>query len=597
VSLEAEQLKAALGNLANLVDESSSLCKSLGDVDLAPPDASLPLAGRTKAARVKLDELQALKAERLQAVSQLVAKFNKLEVQKSAVSGTAAASLAPDAYLTAGAKDTLAAMVVSAEEELAALTAAEAELAQANEKLMADLRVEATDATLVSPSAKATNEKLKALRQERVDELRTLGATIGGLWNDLEVPNEAREEFKARVTKTGLTPDSKKVGEAEVLKLKQLKAASRKAGLATTREDIQKHWDLCGYTEDQRKQQFPDYDLTDDDDTLPGKLVNILTKLTQEYEDKRPVIFLKEKYDALAACRQELFDLENAQTSTLGERRNSITQTTEIARLTALVKELPAVLVSLVTMVKTIEATPVALPDGRKVRRPFMFGGERYLVAVDRMEKEFRARKGEAKKMREERKMQKRVGTGGGATPGKLGLKSAATLVMAAGRAKAGVAAAAGRATARPGVGVKPGGSAAASPAAPRATAAAAKASPAAATRSPPVPGATRSPAAGATRSPAARPGQSALKASAGEGGGSAAKPRSPPRPPTAAAAAASPKASPAAAMAAAKIVGIVRAPSGAVVTPGAGRGATRRRSSPIRPPAGPGLVPPPKKE
>jgi hypothetical protein len=80
-----------------------------------------------------------------------------------------------------------------------------------------------------------------------------------------------------------------------------------------------------------------------------------------------------EKYNMLSKSRQELFEKDNTTDSTLGERRNSVGTTELLGKLQAAVKELPAVLTSLVTMVKTIEATPVTTADGRKVRRPFMY--------------------------------------------------------------------------------------------------------------------------------------------------------------------------------------------------------------------------------
>lgn len=80
-----------------------------------------------------------------------------------------------------------------------------------------------------------------------MDDLKKLGGTIGALWNDLSVPNAEREEFKALVTQTGLTPESHKVGEAEIKKLRSRKAAARSESLKATRDEISDYWSKCGY--------------------------------------------------------------------------------------------------------------------------------------------------------------------------------------------------------------------------------------------------------------------------------------------------------------------------------------------------------------
>ena len=106
---------------------------------------------------------------------------------------------------------------------------------------------------------------------------------------------------------------------------------------------------------------------------------------------------LIQKYNQLAKSRIELFQRENADagsgSSMLKERRNSATNALEISKLTAAVgKDLPRVLAKLVQAVKASEAAPVTLQDGRQVRRPFMYKGERYLAVLDRLEKVRRER-------------------------------------------------------------------------------------------------------------------------------------------------------------------------------------------------------------
>jgi len=377
-----------------------------------------------------------MKQQRLATIDPLIAEYNNLEVTKSSLSDRPPAKLEPTDFLDGGAEETVTSMIKSTVVAIGQLRADEAALKVSNDKLLSDLKVDMTlpDSPVKSDgSARATNRSLKKLKKERVDELTKLGETMVALWNDLDVSVEERKDFKDKITKTGLTPETRKIGEVEVAKLRKKKASARSEELGGVREEIKKHWAMCGYSQEQQQKSFPDFNLSDDEDTLPAKLQAYWAKLADEYEKKKPVLVLMQKYNDLTKFRLELFELENSQTSSLGERRNSIGTTERLGKLNSTVKELPSVLTSLVTLVKTIEGTPVSLPDGRQVRRPFMFDGERFLVKVDKAEKAFRALKEEAKQQREQRKLEKRVGATAKGTPS---LKAAGMMVAAGARAK-----------------------------------------------------------------------------------------------------------------------------------------------------------------
>lgn len=205
--------------------------------------------------------------------------------------------------------------------------------------------------------------------------------------------NDERAEFTARVKATGMRPESKKVGEEEVKRLRGIKAEKQREQLKAARGEVEKHWDLCGYSDDQ-KSKFVEFKRdASEDEHLLDKHKTYLTSLKSEFDTKKPVLLLIQKYNSLAKSRLDLFERENADSGAgsgarLGERRNSAQMALETSKLTAAVsKDLPRVLQKLVQAVKASEATPITLADGRQVRRPFMFKGERFLAMLDRKEK------------------------------------------------------------------------------------------------------------------------------------------------------------------------------------------------------------------
>ena len=84
-------------------------------------------------------------------------------------------------------------------------------------------------------------------------------------------------------------------------------------------------------------------------------------------------------------------------------------RTNELVRTAAVSKDLPRYLNKLVQTIKATEATPIELSDGRKVRKPFMYEGRRYLATLDQLEKDFKKMKEGKREDRERRKMERRL--------------------------------------------------------------------------------------------------------------------------------------------------------------------------------------------
>ena len=191
---------------------------------------------------------------------------------------------------------------------------------------------------------------------------------------------------------TGIKPDSETVGQEEVKRLRAIKASKQSNEIKTVRDAISTHWEYCGYSDDQKNKFEPFERNPVEDENSLKKHEAYLEKLKAEFETKKPILLLIQKYKQLSKSRQELFDLENnTDPSKLSERRNSAKQALETSKLTATVtKDMPRCLQKLVQSIKSSEATPVELADGRSVRKPFMYKGERYLATLDRQEKEVR---------------------------------------------------------------------------------------------------------------------------------------------------------------------------------------------------------------
>lgn len=117
-----------------------------------------------------------------------------------------------------------------------------------NDKLASDLA-----APSVGGDTEASrNAALKDLKKSRMEQLKGLGEAIGKLWSELDVPNDKRAAFTARVKATGIRPGSGEVGEAEVRRLRAVKAERQSAELGRVREAVVHHWEVCGYSDDQR---------------------------------------------------------------------------------------------------------------------------------------------------------------------------------------------------------------------------------------------------------------------------------------------------------------------------------------------------------
>ncbi|GMH95643.1 hypothetical protein TL16_g13208 [Triparma laevis f. inornata] len=442
--------------ISTLLACRSSLLSSLQQLEVKLDIDHLPLLKRKKALENDLKKLEALKQERLNTAKPLLDKYNTLKTQLLEVgagSGEDIESypdLVIDNYLGAGGASALTELVTSRTSDLNSKKKIEEQLLLENKKL--EVELDAKEGGFKdTKSARGKNEGLKALKKRRMEDLKKLGEAIGKLWSELGVGNDERAEFTARVKATGMRPESKKVGEEEVKRLRGIKAEKQREQLKAARGEVEKHWDLCGYSDDQ-KSKFVEFKRdASEDEHLLDKHKTYLTSLKSEFDTKKPVLLLIQKYNSLAKSRLDLFERENADSGAgsgarLGERRNSAQMALETSKLTAAVsKDLPRVLQKLVQAVKASEAIPITLADGRQVRRPFMFKGERFLAMLDRKEKDFKKLKEEFRQNRERRKIEKRASGSGIVNPNhpeqspklNVAVNVATKLKLVAGRAKA----------------------------------------------------------------------------------------------------------------------------------------------------------------
>ncbi len=427
--LEADKgvLREALGHKAD--DEAGNTNAEGG--------SSLPLLKRVSIARKGLEGLQSVKDRRLVELTPLIDECNALHLKRvSLTSGVAPKPLTVEAYLKdKGAASELSFKIDGIKNEIETLEAAEEELKTQNEKLLEDLEVPQSEIKEGTPS-KDVNKQLNGIKHQRVAELKALGETISKLWTDLAVPREEQTSFSERVKATGLKPVTLAAGRDEVKRLRKIKAENQSKDLVDSRETITKLWGMLGYSDEQCKKFAPFRVDPSADEDLLQKHSAYQSFLQKEFDSKRSVLALLQKYEELAKSRQEIFDMENADNK-LGERRNSASHSLEVSKKTAAVsRDMPKVLAKLVQAVKAMEATPVMTADGRQVRRPFLWKGVRYLQTLDAKEKAFRAQKEQQRADREKRKLEKRIGK----TPGAATMKASAAFLAKAKAAKSRVA-------------------------------------------------------------------------------------------------------------------------------------------------------------
>ncbi|GMH55483.1 hypothetical protein TrRE_jg986, partial [Triparma retinervis] len=205
--------------------------KRVAKSDPSPPSTtSTPSSIMSKSLQLKrdLDKLNALKSKRLEEAAPLIKAYDgvvgKIMHKKASSVGKDAKvqehpTLLPESYISRAGTEALRDLLSKRKEELRVIEEEEEKLQEENTKLMEDLGLGVNSLSPHPPNPACENTALKEIKQSRVAKLRSLGDTIGKLWNELGVSNEERALFQAKVKATGIKPESQEVGQEEVKRL------------------------------------------------------------------------------------------------------------------------------------------------------------------------------------------------------------------------------------------------------------------------------------------------------------------------------------------------------------------------------------------
>ena len=373
--ISEENYRSSLeASLRSLQGSRRALEVSLQDhlFSFSDPSSEDSLTSRVRQLNADVSSLKKLRRERLDATAPLIAKYNtivsklsRLKVASNEAIGSGGGdevsggsdngggnsgggggggggsgsheakiypSLSPDNYVVSSGRQILEDIISKHEEELVALEKEEAKLAEENSRLMEALSVTPSELQQKSANSKIQNAQLNEIKKRRANDLKELGETIGRLWSELEIPSEERMAFQTKVKMTGLKLESKATGEAEVKRLREIKASRQLSELNAIRDEIRKLWGMCGYS-DEQKAKFKSFTLPDttfEDGALPEHK-SYLAALQQEFESKKHILLLIQKYKQLARARQDLFDIENSDRKIL-ERKNSAVEALDISK-------------------------------------------------------------------------------------------------------------------------------------------------------------------------------------------------------------------------------------------------------------------------
>ncbi|GMI42601.1 hypothetical protein TrCOL_g4581 [Triparma columacea] len=262
---EEDRKTGLVAGIKKLEEDKRTLLVSLQESDPTPPSSTSQSSLTSTHLQLKrdLDSLHFLKSTRLQDLSPLIKVYDELggkiahkRASNIGVEGEEVEvnlKIIPENYISRAGTSALKELISKREDELRELEDKEEMLKMENDKLLDDLGIGAGDLEITPPNVSALNDALKEIRKSRIAKLRTLGEKIGKLWNEMGVEGEVRREFQGKVKETGIREESQEVGEMELQRLRVMKASKQSGEITTIRSEITRHWEYCGYTEEQRK--------------------------------------------------------------------------------------------------------------------------------------------------------------------------------------------------------------------------------------------------------------------------------------------------------------------------------------------------------
>eukprot|EP00339_Tiarina_fusa_P022061 CAMPEP_0117027810 /NCGR_PEP_ID=MMETSP0472-20121206/20284_1 /TAXON_ID=693140 ORGANISM="Tiarina fusus, Strain LIS" /NCGR_SAMPLE_ID=MMETSP0472 /ASSEMBLY_ACC=CAM_ASM_000603 /LENGTH=621 /DNA_ID=CAMNT_0004735139 /DNA_START=83 /DNA_END=1948 /DNA_ORIENTATION=+ len=152
--------------------------------------------------------------------------------------------------------------------------------------------------------------ELSAEKGRRKKLLQNMGAEIAVLWEQLRVPEDEQKAFTVSVK--GLGMDTIQKGEAELLRLKNMKSRMLGELISEARETIVELWVETNAT-DAIKADFKAFDIEDEDlynDELLDEHEDYISVLQSRLEKMKPLIRLIERREDILRQRMEYEELQ-----------------------------------------------------------------------------------------------------------------------------------------------------------------------------------------------------------------------------------------------------------------------------------------------
>lgn len=249
---------------------------------------------------------------------------------------------------------------------------------------------------------------LHSEKKRRKAALNDMGASIGELWEKLDIPKEEQKKFAMSIDGLGL--DTIRKGEAELARLRELKSRLTGKFIADAREKIKSMWDETNTSEEQRE-VFKAM-LVDNEDEFNDQLLNeheqYIEVLTIKQEKMLQIVDLIKKRESILDERMQ-YEAFLKDPERLKQRGAAFTkQLIKEERMARRIKKgLPEYTERLQKKLKEWEQDN----DGE-----FLFNDEVYLDVMKRQDEEWTRYKDDQMKMKLEKKQKLKSAPLGDAT-------------------------------------------------------------------------------------------------------------------------------------------------------------------------------------
>jgi len=257
--------------------------------------------------------------------------------------------------------------------------------------------------------------ELNGEKRRRRAKLAEMGATISSLWQMLRVPSEEQRAFTTSIRGLGL--DTIRKGEAEIVRLEELKAVMIGKLVREQRDMIEELWDKTNSSVAERSSFNTYFHITDEERLTSDILIKheeYVSSLKAKLDKMQPILDLIAKRETIIDERSELEILQKDPDRLQG--RGAAKQLAKEEKMSRRVtKELPKITGILEKTLRQwyVENKPNKEKEEVQVVDPdlghFMYQGIPYLQTMKHQDEEWRTRKERAEEERQRKREEERA--------------------------------------------------------------------------------------------------------------------------------------------------------------------------------------------